>query len=257
MSKHLSEIRKFLKKLHIEPKKLSIYIEALTHKTYANENNLDYNYQRLEFLGDACIQWIVTNFVFSQTEKHTNKKLNEGEMTRIRSKLVCSATLSQAAQLIGLNNLIIFGNGAEFNNKENSKKANMDKIYEDVFEAFIGAVAQDQGIKKAQRIIDATLINFYKQGQINSLKDYKTIFQEIVQKNSLSTISYEYEELSHNLKQATLYWNGSKYGIGYGPNRKDAEQDAAANALAKLSGSGYEVLNNLQTKTKKPSSTKQ
>ncbi|MCV3743750.1 ribonuclease III [Ureaplasma sp. ES3154-GEN] len=228
------KILQFLKRLKIEPKTLSIYLEALTHKSYANEQQLQHDYQRLEFLGDACIQWVVTNFVFSYVNKDTNKKLNEGEMTRLRSKLVRRETLAKAAQNLGLDRLIMVGNGSEF-----KSTANMDKIYEDVFEAFIGAVAQDQGIKKVSRIIDQTLISYFLTGNVNLQKDYKTIFQEAVQKNSMASIQYRLISTDEPVKEVHLLWDGLVYGIGKGQNRKEAEQKAAADAFSKFKNSNH------------------
>ena len=131
------ELQAFLKQLGIShPKNLSIYKEALTHKSYANENNLNYNYERLEFLGDAAIDWVITNFLFNK-EKH----LDEGTLSLTRSNLVKKETLSKCCQEIHLDEFILLGKGAQ-NNASNIS------IYEDVFESFIGAVARDQGIKQ-------------------------------------------------------------------------------------------------------------
>ena len=89
----------------IRIQKLSIYIEAFTHSTYANENNKKYNYERLEFLGDSAISWIITNYLFSKTNK------NEGLMSTIKSKLVSGTNFASIAKKLNLEKLILVGHG--------------------------------------------------------------------------------------------------------------------------------------------------
>lgn len=221
-----------LKREHIQFKSLSIYIEAVTHKSYANEARSHRSYQRLEFLGDACIDWVISNFIYSrkiETNKGSLRDLDEGEMTRVRSKLVKTESLARAAVDLGLDKVILVGHGFE-----NTCNINLNKIHEDVFESFIGAVAQDQGIKKVIKILDKTLIRYYNEGLVTTEKDYKTIFQEEMQKISKSDIHYLLVENNPNQKVIHLLWNGLVYGIGAGRNRKEAEYAAAKDAFEKI-----------------------
>lgn len=218
------ELKIFLKKLNIfHPKNLSIYIEALTHKTYANEHNLNYNYERLEFLGDSAINWVVTNFLYK------SDKSNEGSLSLTRSNLVKKQTLASCCRQIGLNKFILFGNGAK-NNISN------ESIYEDVFEAFMGAIAQDQGIKKVIQIIQSTLIkNYHSNIEKFTNKDYKTQLQEILQAKGINLP--EYTKITTNyskLKKVKVVFNGCTYGEGEGNSFNEAEQNAAKNALDKM-----------------------
>ncbi|EDT87663.1 ribonuclease III [Ureaplasma parvum serovar 14 str. ATCC 33697] len=221
----------FLKQNRIEPKNLSIYLEALTHKSYANEHKLTKNYQRLEFLGDACVEWVISNFIFNYKIKDNEKmhSLDEGEMTRARSNMVRSEILSYAAKDLGLTDFLMIGVGLE-----QDQSARMEKIYEDIFEAFIGAVAQDQGIKKVSLILEKTLIKYFREGQINYQKDYKTIFQEQAQRINKKPIMYKLVRNEGDKKEVHLVWNDLIYGIGIASTRKEAEILAAKNAILKL-----------------------
>ncbi len=150
-------------------KTLSTYEEAFCHKSYANEQKLNYNQERLEFLGDAAIGWIITNYLYS-----IQPKLNEGEMTIMKAKLVCTETLAMAAREMHLERLLLLGKGAQ-------KSELRNKTLEDTFEAFCGAIAQDQGIKKVIKLLDLTLVKYHKENLIKLEKDYKTQFQEHIQ----------------------------------------------------------------------------
>lgn len=219
-----TKLLSFLKKNGIaHPKSLAIYQEALTHKSYANENNLNYNYERLEFLGDAAIDWVITNYLFNH-EKH----LDEGHLSLTRSNLVKRDTLSMCCKEIGLDKLILLGKGAQ-NNTSN------ESIYEDVFESFIGAVARDQGIKKVINILEHTLIKHYnKMGNFDQ-KDAKTTLQEILQSKGSHPPEYiKKTDDNAKIKIIEVWFNHLKYGEGSASSFKDAEQLAAQDALNKM-----------------------
>lgn len=229
------QLLKFLNKHNIQPKTLSHYVEALTHKSYANENNSKRNYERLEFFGDAAIHWILTNFVFRYEYKNENlnsqnSSLSEAEMTQVRANLEEGKMLSKAAVCLGLDKFILIGNGLK-----DDINARMEKIYEDVFEAFVGAIIYDQGIKKAERFLEENLIKYFLNGEITFSKDPKTLFQELVQaKSAKKEIKYVLNEQNKEAKEIHLYWNDLKYGIGVANNRKEAEILAAKDALSKI-----------------------
>ncbi len=220
----LDKLRDVLKKVGIENiKSISIYEEAFCHKTYANEHRLKYDQQRLEFLGDAAIAWIVTNYLYS-----LKPKITEGEMTIIKSKLVRTETLAQACSDLGIEDLMLLGNGAK-------KSQISKKTLEDTFEAFCGAIAQDQGIKKVIKVLDLTLVKYHRENLIQFDKDYKTKFQELVQSTSgLKDHKIEYiHDTNGDIKICTLMFMGMTYGRGEATNFKDAEQEAAKQALTK------------------------
>lgn len=217
------ELKNFLKKFNIfNPKNLSIYIEAFTHKSFANENNLKYNYERLEFLGDSAIDWVVTNYLYNY-----EKKSDEGSLSLIRSNLVKKQTLAKCCVDMGLDRFIRFGKGAK-NNISN------ESIYEDVFESFIGAVARDQGIKKVVKIVENTIMYYYKNNEFN-IKDYKTQLQELLQSKGINPPEYQKITTDHSkIKKVVVLYDGCVYGQGEGLNFKEAEQNAAQNALSKM-----------------------
>ncbi len=220
----LDRLKEILRKIDVvNIKSISLYEEAFCHKSYANEHKLNYNQQRLEFLGDAAISWVITNYLYS-----LQPKIKEGEMTIIKAKLVCTNTLAQAAKELSLEKLLLLGNGA-------MKSEMTNKTLEDTFEAFAGAIAQDQGIKKVIKLLDLTLVKYHKENLIQFDKDYKTKFQELIQSTSNSKEhKIEYiRETDGEQKVCTLKYMGITYGVGVALNFKDAEQLAAKQALEK------------------------
>ena len=222
-----NNLLKVLTNLNIpHPKNYSLYMEALTHSSYANENGLKYNYERLEFLGDAAIEWVIVNYLYGKN----NPKLSEGEMSIRKSNVVKQETLVKACKEIELFNLMFLGKSI---NEENIP----DKIYEDIFEAFVGAVAQDQGIKKVSILLNKTIIKYYEKDLLLLDKDFKTKFQECIQASNIYKPLYEH--IDGKMKICRLYCvdtNGNKllYGEGKAKKFKDADQLAAKEALKKM-----------------------
>ena len=220
-SQWTEKLNKVLLQFKIIPKNYSKYVQALTHPSYSHENNLRYNYQRFEFIGDAAISWVISNFLFA------DKTLSEGEMSIKKAKLVSGSTLSLAAQKIKLDELVFVGKGLE---KVSAK------ILEDFFESFIGVIANDVGIKKAAKVIQYCVIDPYLNGEINTDKPYKTMIQEALMRNSTSGIKYEnITRGKSKIKKVALIFDGNIYGIGHGETLRIAEEDAAKNAYSKLS----------------------
>lgn len=214
--KNINEIFKLFK---INPKNYSTYIKALTHSSYSYENNLDYDYERYEFIGDAAISWIISNFLFSETD------LDEGSMSIKKAKLVSGETLAQAAKKINLDKVIIVGKGLE---------KISDKVLENSFEAFVGAVAKDLGIKKAYHIVKYCIIDPYKHGDINVSKPYKTLIQEALMRSYNKEIKYISSYTKDNLRRVNLIFDGMIYGTGEAPTLKQAEELAAKDAYSRL-----------------------
>ena len=216
-----------LKYIFNNPKLLKM---ALTHKSYAYEqSNPDYDMynERIEFLGDAILEHIISDLLFSQVPE-----LSEGEMTKKRAAIVCEASLSRAFKRINGHEYIYLGKC-----EKNSNGMLKDAIIADAFEATLGAIYLDGGYEIARDIclelLDVEIKTVLAGGNLNT--DYKTQLQEILQRNGNVKIEYKLqkEEGPEHAKVFTigLFFNGQKIGEGQGKSKKQAEQNAAHEAL--------------------------
>lgn len=205
---------------------------ALTHTSYANENrsrqskSKPQNNERLEFLGDSVLNLIITSYLFNTLEK-----VSEGDMSRIRSTIVCEKSLKMSADRFGLKEYIFLGKGEEITGGRNR-----DSIIADAMEALIGAIYLDSGMESAKCFIQRFMTNTIELALDGKLfKDYKTQFQEIVQKNKDAKIQYHViaeKGPDHNkLFIVELKLDGKKISSGRGRNKKEAEQNAAREAI--------------------------
>ena len=214
----------FLKKYNIIPKSIEYYNIAFTHSSYSNENNLDYNYERMEFLGDAVLELVVTDYLYK------NLNIKEGDMTKLRASYVCENALYEYAKEIDLSRFIKVGHGEELSGGK-CKKA----IMADIFEAIIGAIYLDLGYDKAKEFIEDVVFPHIKDNS-EYLRDYKSELQELVQTNKKSV---EYKIISETGPSHKKTFNvevsidGIVYGKGKGKSKKEAEQNAAQKALDK------------------------
>lgn len=216
----------FLKKFNIIPKNIEYYNTAFTHTSYSNEHNLSYNYERLEFLGDAILELAITDYLYR------NIDAKEGEMTKLRASYVCENALYEYAKEIELNNFIKVGHGEE---KSGGKCKKV--IMADVFEALLGAIYLDLGYDKAKEFIDAVVLPHIKNHESNDfLRDYKSELQEMVQTTKKSVI-YEVvkeEGPAHNKTfEVVAKVEDIVYGKAKAGSKKEAEQLAAKEALSK------------------------
>lgn len=198
-------------------------LEAITHRTFANENKSDkekikYN-QRLEFLGDSVLSLIISDYLFNE---YPNYK--EGLLSKIKSFLVSSQMLSQLSRDLKLGDFILLGVG-----EEASGGRYKENMLEDLFEAVVGAVYLDSDINCVRDFI----IKAYKDklDNINSYKDYKTIFQEIIQKKYKINPVYRTEEIESNKFKSEVYINNKSYAVGFGKTKKESEVETAKNGL--------------------------
>jgi len=215
---------KVLKKFNIVPKNIKIYEEAFIHSSYSNENNTKGTYERLEFLGDKVLDLVVSEYLY----RHMN--LEEGDMSKLRASYVCENSLYEHALALNFNEYIKLGKGEESSGGK-YKKA----ILADAFEAFIGAIYIDQGLNIAKRFINETIIASMNEKEV-FFKDYKSLFQEQIQMDN-KRIEYIIVEEKGNA-QDKIFTSIVKvedivYGKGIGKNKKEAEQNAAKNALEK------------------------
>lgn len=216
-----NNISGLLQKLNINPNKISLYIEAMTHSSYANENGLNYNYERLEFLGDAIIGAVVSSHLYN-----SDKSLSSGEMTKKKILVIQSKTESKAAKALGLNDFLMLGNS--FNKEINQS------ILEDSYESLIGAVFLDQGIKAAEKMVIETLCSLVDGNIDENIIDYKSKIQELTKQYSKKAITYKIANNQPNAYVVELWWNNIKYGQGVGKKIKEAEQNAAKEAYKKF-----------------------
>jgi len=207
-------------KLNIEVNNDSLYMEALTHTSYSNENDGCESYERLEFLGDAVLELIISDFLYNE------KELKEGTMTKFRASYVCEAACSTYARELGLDEYIRLGSG--------EVEANTT-IIADVFEAFIAAMYLDKGFSFTAKFV-MDIIKKYIDRNVDFLHDYKSELQEMVQTVRKSVV-YEVigeEGPAHNKRfTCQVLVDGIVMGEGTGGSKKSAEQEAAKMALSK------------------------
>ena len=204
---------------------------GVTHSSFANENKkLDIdNNERLEFLGDAVLSLIISEYIFT-----TFPDLPEGELTKLRASVVCEFSLAQSARDMNLGQYINLGKGEEMTGGRDR-----DSILSDAFEAILGAIYLDGGLEVARTHVLKYLEEvLYKSLDGKMLNDFKTHLQEVLQQNSHEKIEYAViQELGpdHNKQFQTQIQHGNKIlGVGWGRSKKEAEQNAAKNALEAL-----------------------
>lgn len=214
------------KKVKIKPKNIELYFTAFSHSSYANEHKAKSDYERLEFLGDAVLELAISDYLYS------NAMEKEGEMTKIRASYVCENALYEYSMNLGLNNYIKVGHGEE---KDNGmyKKA----IVADIFEAFMGAIYLDLGYATARNVILDIIVPYIENPDIVFFNDYKSVLQEFVQAEQkiLQYVLVDESGPAHEkLFKVEVQIDGIVYGRGEGYSKKEAEQEAAREALKKV-----------------------
>lgn len=205
------------------------YLEtALTHSSFANEKHWPYkkNNERLEFLGDAVLELVSSDFIF-----HEHGSDMEGDMTKLRASLVCERSLADSARQIGIGTVIRLGKG-EFSTGGNER----DSILSDAFEAVIGAIYLDGGIESAMSFIRRFVLSDIEHKKL--FYDSKTALQEVIQERGENTILYELvsETGPDHAKvfEVNCRLADEIIGTGKGKSKKAAEQNAAYEALLRL-----------------------
>lgn len=199
--------------------------QALTHSSYANEMKINKyeDYERLEFLGDAVLELVSSDFLFREREETP-----EGELTKMRASMVCEPALAFCARDFSLEQYILLGKG-----EEATGGRNRDSIVSDVIEAVIGAIYLDGGLAKASAFIHRFILSDLEHKQL--FYDAKTILQERVQQENEGALHYELvkEEGPQHDKtfEVEAYVGEKKVGWGTGHSKKAAQQQAAYQAL--------------------------
>ena len=201
--------------------------EALTHSSYANEHksqHIKYN-ERREFLGDSVLSIVVSDYIYKNCPE-----LPEGELTKLRASLVCEKSLYEFAKKIDLGKYLILSKG-----ERNNGGADRPSILSDAFEALIAAIYIDGGIEPASKHILNFVIPAIKNSKKKKINDYKTTLQEIIQKNPGEKLEYVLVKESgpdHNKHFVVeVHLNSNVIGKGGGRSKKEAEQQAAREAL--------------------------
>ncbi len=229
-----SKIKKlFEENFNITFKDTSIIERALMHTSYVNENNAKgkklHSYERLEFLGDSILNLATTAFLF---KKFPDK--NEGELTKIRAQLVCETMLAKVSRKLQIGSLIYLGRGEKM-----SGGAQKDAILADVFESVLAAIYFEHGYNKCVEFLNETLFPCVDEEHFLDGSDFKTQLQELVQGGTKRSVTYKIIEESgpsHDPTFKAVAQMDSKIilGEGVGKSKKDAEQQAAKQALLKM-----------------------
>lgn len=208
---------------------------ALTHSSYANERRDGRkNNERLEFLGDSILGFVVADYLYS-----TNPDRPEGDLTRIRADLVCERNLAKAAGTIRLGEFLLLGHG-----EDHGGGRKRDSIVSDAMESVIAAAYLDGGFEAAKGIVQRLILTDIPTGRPGNF-DYKTMFQELVQREKDQYISYsligEQGPDHDKVFMVQVNLNGKTVGAGSGRSKKKAEQAAAEQAIMRLFPKEYEA----------------
>lgn len=225
----MTDVDSLFKKLDLKIKDRNLINQAFIHRSYLNEakEKIQSN-ERLEFLGDSILSFLVSRYVFLKYPK-----LPEGELTNLRSSVVKTLTLSQIAKELDLGSCLKMSRGEE----EGGGRTN-PSILADTFEAFLGAIFLDTGLKSAESIIEKYLFTLIpKIYKDKTYKDAKSSFQELVQEKIKQSPIYKVtrEMGPDHAKEFTVIAtvNSQNWGEGTGRSKQEAEQNAAIAALEK------------------------
>ena len=204
----------------------------MTHSSYANEHKMALveNNERLEFLGDAILNLVVSQYLYKKYPNHP-----EGELTKIRAKVVCESSLAYAAKKIEVGKFLLLGKG-----EEATGGRERESLLADAAEAIVGAIYMDSDFETTNMVLltnfEEDIVHAVAKGDL--FIDYKTELQEIIQKNGKSNMEYRVikeEGPDHNKKfYMDLLVDNETIGTGRGKNKKDAEQMAAKEALIRF-----------------------
>ncbi len=223
----IEKIEEFQKNIGIEFRDLKLLQHALIHSSYANEHKMkkEKNNERLEFLGDAVLELVSSDYLYK-----TYKEESEGKLTKLRASLVCEPTLAGCARDIGLGTYLKLSKGEVLTGGRDR-----DSILSDAFEAVIGAIYLDRGLETAAKFIEAHLFHDVENKAL--FFDAKTNLQEIVQGEGKGKLSYQLvkEEGPDHQKVFTVEARIGEQviGTGTGRSKKNAEQHAAFEAIKK------------------------
>lgn len=220
-------LKELEKNLGYKFKNLKYLEAALTHSSYSNEVGGDVkNYERLEFLGDSVLSIVTSDYIFRHCPQFP-----EGELTKLRAALVCEKTLCEFSKSFNVGRYLRLGRG-----ERKSGGETRPSILADVFESITAAIYLDGGMEFAEKFILRFIIPEISSPHIKSLRDYKTDLQEVVQKSPEDVIEYvqvgEVGPAHNKTFTVEVRLDDNVIGRGEGRSKKDAEQQAAKEALS-------------------------
>jgi len=218
----------FLNNWNIKIKNKKIYETAFSHSSFVNEHGKKHDYERLEFLGDAVLELVISDYLYK------NILTSEGEMTKLRASYVCENALYEYMKNLDLIKFIKVGHG-ELNEGE-IKKA----IVADTFEALMAAIYLEEGFLKVKEVILDIIVPYIKNPNIVFFSDYKSTLQEALQTDKRSFIYETIDETgpAHDKRfTVVVKIDNVIYGKGIASSKKEAAQEAAKEALLKLATS--------------------
>jgi ribonuclease III len=224
----IDKLKAFEERINYKFNDRKILRHALTHSSYANEKRMSKldNNERLEFLGDAVLELVTSEFLFTR-----NPKMPEGDLTKLRARLVCEQTLAACAKEIKVGDYLLLGKG-----EAATGGSERVSILSDAMEAIIGAIYIDGGFANAKEFICKFILSDIENKKL--FFDSKTILQEIVQSEYKEQLSYELikeEGPDHNKRFTVVALvNNIQLGIGVGKTKKAAEQEAAYQSILKM-----------------------
>lgn len=206
------------------------YRKAFTHKSALKRYTLTESFETLEFMGDSVLGFVITKFLFDRYES-----MQEGFLTKARTKLVRGETLSRIARSLGLDRVVLMDDKGIRNGWNNN-----DKILEDVFEALVGAIYMDLGLLNAKKFILGIFENpnYVNLDTIMIDDNYKDQLMRLCQTNKWGLPEYTNTQIDTTFN-VNVYITNTLVASGVGKNKKYAEQDAAKNMLIILKGLGY------------------
>ena len=228
MSERHEQLRRFEERLGYSFRRPELLERALTHRSYANELGLDETWERLEFLGDAVLGLATAERLFGERPPR-----QEGELTRSKGHLVSARVLAALAEDVELGDVLLLGVG-----EERSGGRGKESLLADALEAVVGAVFRDGGYEEARRVVAGLLDRAPAPAGGLEARDAKTKLQEVAQAQGQGRPTYHEVATSgpdhEKLFTVDCRIGGRSFGTGTGRSKKQAEQRAAASALALL-----------------------
>lgn len=229
--KHDQHFDELQQKLQLNFTRVKLLKQAFTHTSYVNEHKRGaiQDNERLEFLGDAVLQLLVSEYLFK-----TYPKRPEGELTRMRASVVCEPSLAHFAERLELGKYVLLGRG-----EEQLGGRQRQALLADLFESLVGALYLDAGIVKTREFLEASMFPFIDSNNFGLLmKDAKSKLQERAQHIGVGAIEYRIVEErgpAHDREFVIeVLIDSVQYGVGVGRSKKEAEQRAASVAWGKL-----------------------
>lgn len=226
----MKSLKALQQELNIAFREQRLLRQAFTHSSYVNEQRSGdvQDNERLEFLGDAVLQLTVSEYLF-----RTYPERPEGELTKHRASIVCEPSLVQFAERLDFGSCVFLGKGEELTGGRSRPS-----LLADVFESFVGALYLDQGLDVVRSFLETYMFPYLAKDALLQAGDYKTKLQEFTQQRGMGIVEYRIIEErgpAHDREFVSEVWlDERRLGIGTGRSKKDAEQQAASEALVQL-----------------------